>query len=102
MDVGRDKASVSLLPQNRLDSIQTLLLDLSQRLEDGPDWDTKRRVVEELVEVVRVDPSSRRGGRSEALATVTYHFNTSIETRTGTRADNNRTCIERVHVVAGA
>jgi site-specific DNA recombinase len=69
--------------RNRLDSIQTLLFDLSQRLADGLDWATKRRVVEELVEVVRVDPSSRRSGGSEVQATVTYHFTAPIENRTG-------------------
>ena len=76
--------------RSRLDSVETLLLDLSQRLEDGIDWDTKRRVVEELVGVVRVDPSSRRSGRSEMLATVTYHFNTPIENRTGTGSSRPR------------
>lgn len=74
----------------QLNTAEALLRELCQRLDNGLTWETKRRIVELLVEQVRVDTIEREGVR-EAEVHITYRFG-PITTCAECRASPTRSC----------
>ena len=77
--------------ETRLESTAELLRELNRRLDEPLTWELQRRLVELLVDEVRMDTIDPEGKR-ESRVTMTYRFPTStapVTNRTGARADSN-------------
>ena len=85
-ELGNSKAT-----EAKLESTDLLLRELGKKLDGSLTWELKRRLVELLVESIRVD-TYEKAGKKDGRVIVTYRFATdepSIATRTGAREDRN-------------
>lgn len=69
----QEQARATEIAQSELHAAEELLLELNRRLDSAVTWETRRRLVEVLVDTIRVDTVDR-DGRKEAHVSVRYRF----------------------------